>query len=130
MMDKVYFIRGHCCVLQSRCLPHHQFRSQYFTDHVIPVCNSLPQDAVSSLNITVFRFRLCAVDLRSLCTPFHRQFVSAQMLAITCLACLLFVSVYFYSIQFNSIQFNSTYSGIHLMMKRSSGDRRYYTFAF
>ena len=41
-----------------RCLPHHQFCPQCFTDRVIPVWNSLPQDVVSSLNITVFHSRL------------------------------------------------------------------------
>ena len=46
-----YYIRGHSCILRSKCLPHHTFRAHFFTERVIPIWNHLPQDVVSSLNI-------------------------------------------------------------------------------
>ena len=62
-----YSIRGHPCILRSKHLPHHAFRAHFFTERVIPIWNHLPQDVVTSLNITVFRTRLRSVDLSPYC---------------------------------------------------------------
>ena len=64
---RTYPIRGHSCILRSKHLPHHAFRAHFFTERVISVWNHLPNDVVTSQNITVFRTRLRSVDLSPFC---------------------------------------------------------------
>ena len=61
-LARSYSIRGHPCILRSKYLPCHAFRAHFFTERVIPIWNHLPHDAVTSLNIKVFRTRLRSVE--------------------------------------------------------------------
>ena len=70
-LARPYSIRGHPCILvscDSNIYPiMHSERIFSLNVCVIPIWNHLPQDVVTSLNITVFRTRLRSVNLSPFC---------------------------------------------------------------
>ena len=90
-------ISGHSCILRSKCLPHHTFRAHFFTEHVIPIRNHLPQDVISSLKFFVpdscwpfilLCFVSLFVDLKEVCKRMYHTITCLLMYIHVCVHCL------------------------------------------
>ena len=77
--SNLHFTRGNHYKLMSRSIPHHNFRLNFFSEHAIPIWNSLPNSVVSASSISTFKAHLSHVDLTPFCKLFayNRQFISA-----------------------------------------------------
>ena len=66
-LDASAFFRGNSIKLSPLSLPHHNFRSNFFSIRVIHIWNSLPDSVVTACSEKIFRSKLSNVDLSPFC---------------------------------------------------------------
>ena len=71
-------------------------RSQFFTERVINVCNSLPCDVVDFFTISAFKHRLEMVDLSKFYSVV--QFLLCCVAFVECNAIVFFTFLFYFSV--------------------------------